>query len=248
MIFDALNDTFWDIRLNAISLFDNAKNKLAVQGLNRIKEIALNDTKPQVRVGAITYLKTLPAAEATDLFKKIIENDKSYLVISSALQALMEVNPDDAIGIARNLEKDNNKNINIVLAEVYGQKGEAQENSFFERKINEGKMKGYDELRLVIAYAVYVMRMDIDLQEKSHAIYTMLNEKGGSSVKMYLSRILDYNINSYREKVNELDMEIAQFEEAKAFGQADDKKRIKQRYEDLINNLSTLVNTEELGY
>jgi hypothetical protein len=37
-------------------------------------------------------------------------------------------------------------------------------------------------------------------------------------------------------------------EEAKAFGQADDKKRIKQRYEDLINNLSTLVNTEELGY
>ena len=248
MIFDALNDTFWDIRLNAISLFDNAKNKLAVQGLNRIKEIALNDTKPQVRVGAITYLKTLPAAEATNLFKKIIENDKSYLVISSALQALMEVNPDDAIGIARNLEKDNNKNINIVLAEVYGQKGEAQENSFFERKINEGKMKGYDELRLVIAYAVYVMRMDIDLQEKSHAIYTMLNEKGGSSVKMYLSRILDYNINSYREKVNELDMEIAQFEEAKAFGQADDKKRIKQRYEDLINNLSTLVNTEELGY
>ena len=160
----------------------------------------------------------------------------------------MEVNPDDAIGIARNLEKDNNKNINIVLAEVYGQKGEAQENSFFERKINEGKMKGYDELRLVIAYAVYVMRMDIDLQEKSHAIYTMLNEKGGSSVKMYLSRILDYNINSYREKVNELDMEIAQFEEAKAFGQSDDKKRIKQRYEDLINNLSTLVNTDELGY
>ena len=76
----------------------------------------------------------------------------------------------------------------------------------------------------------------------------MLNEKGGSSVKMYLSRILDYNMNSYREKVNELDMEIAQFEEAKAFGQADDKKRIKQRYEDLINNLSTLVNTEELGY
>jgi HEAT repeat protein len=70
-------------------------------------------------VEAINYLKSLPVSEATALFKKIIENDKSYLVISSALQALMEVNPDDALSVARNLEKDNNKNINVVLAEVY---------------------------------------------------------------------------------------------------------------------------------
>ncbi len=248
LVFDALNDSFWDIRLNAISLFENVKNKLTDQGLSRIKELALNDTKSQVRVGAIEYLKTLPAEEATTLLKKIIEKDQSYLVISSALQALMEVNPDEAIVIARNLEKDNNKNTNLALAEVYGQKGESNENGFFEKQIKEGKLKGYDELRLVIAYAVYIMRMEIDLQEKSHAIYTYLNEKGGSSVKMYLSRIVDYNMNTYREIVNELDMEIAQLEEAKAFGQADDKKRIKQRYEDLINNLSTLVNTEELGF
>ena len=90
--------------------------------------------------------------------------------------------------------------------------------------------------------------MDIDLIEKSHSIYSYVNEKGGSTVKMYLSRIIDYNMNSYREKENELDMEIAQLEEAKAFGQADDKKRIKQRFEDIINNLSSLVDTEELGY
>ena len=248
MVFDAMNDTFWDIRLNAISLFEIVKNKLTDQGLNRIKDMAVNDAKPQVRVAAINYLKTLPASEATVLLKKIIENDKSFLVISSALQALMEVNPDDALATARNLEKDNNKNINVVLAEVYAQKGEVQENTFFEKQINEGKLKGYDELRLVIGYAVYILRMDIDLQEKSHAIFAMLNEKGGSNVKMYLSRIIEYNINTYGEKINELDMEIAQLEEAKAFGQADDKKRIKQRYEDLINNLSTLVNTEELGY
>ena len=112
MIFDAMNDSFWHIRLNAISLFDKVKNKLATQGLNRIKEIALTDSKPQVRVEAISYLKSIPASEATDLFKQIIEKDKSYLVISNALQALMEVNPDEALKVARNLEKDNNKNRN----------------------------------------------------------------------------------------------------------------------------------------
>ena len=248
LVFDALNDPFWDIRLNAISLFGIVKNKLSEQGLTRIKDILINDAKPQVRVEAINYLKTLPESEATELFKKVIEKDQSYLVISSALQVLMEINPDEAMKVARNLEKENNLSLNVALAEVYGQKGEAQENAFFEKHIKEGKLKGYDELRLVIAYAVYVMRMDIDLIEKSHGIYSYVNEKGGSTVKMYLSRIIDYNMNSYREKVNELDMEIAQLEEAKAFGQADDKKRVKQRYEDLINNLSTLVNTEELGF
>jgi aminopeptidase N len=248
MVFDALKDSFWDIRLNAISLFSNVKNQLSEQGLNRIKEIALSDVKPQVRAEAINYLKILPQSEAITLFKNIIEKDQSYLVISTALSVLMEINPDEAIVIARNLEKENNKNINLVLADIYGQKGEIQENDFFEKQIKEGNLKGYDEVRMVFGYAVYIMRMKIDLIEKSHAIYTYLNEKGGSSVKMYLSRIIEYNLNAYREKVNNLDMEITQLEEGKAFGEADEKKRIKQRYEDLVNNLSTLVNPGDLGY
>jgi hypothetical protein len=43
-------------------------------------------------------------------------------------------------------------------------------------------------------------------------------------------------------------MEIAELEAAKAFGQADDKKKLKQRYEDLISNLTPLVTYEEGGY
>jgi aminopeptidase N len=248
MIFDAMNDSFWNIRLNAISLFDKVKNQLSEQGLNRIKEIAINDAKPQVRAEAINYLKILPESEAVVLFKKIIEKDQSYLVIATALQALMEVNSDEALAIARKLEKDNNKNINLVLADIYGQKGSVQENDFFHKQIKEGNLKGYDEVRMVFGYAVYVMRMEIDLIEKSHEIFTYLSEKGGSNIKMYLSRIIDYNLNAYREKVNTLEMEITQLEEEKAFGQADDKRRIKQRYEDLINNLSTLVDPNDLGY
>lgn len=249
MIFDALNDPFWDIRINAISLFGDVKNKLTEQGLNRIKDLAINDSKSQVRVAAIEYLsKTMSMDDATALLKKTMESDKSFLVISSALSALTEINPDEALTVARKLEKDNIKSINVPLAEIYGQKGEAQEISFFEKQILEGNYKGYDELRVVLGYAVYIMRMDIELQEKSHAIYTYLNEHAGNSLKTYLSRIIQYNIQTYQEKVNELDMEIAQLEEAKSFGQADEKKVIKQRFEDLINNLSSLVNTEELGF
>jgi hypothetical protein len=127
-----------------------------------------------------------------------------------------------------------------IVQQMYLKLGEIQ--------IKEGNLKGYDEVRMVFGYAVYVMRMEIDLIEKSHEIFTYLSEKGGSNIKMYLSRIIDYNLNAYREKVNTLEMEITQLEEEKAFGQADDKRRIKQRYEDLINNLSTLVDPNDLGY
>ena len=40
--------------------------------------------------------------------------------------------------------------------------------------------------------------------------------------------------------MNLTEMEIAELEEGKAFAKADEKKRIKQRYEDLIQNLNIL--------
>ena len=90
--------------------------------------------------------------------------------------------------------------------------------------------------------------MDIDLQEKSHNMFVYLNENGNNYTKMYFSRAVEYTMSTFYEKVNSLDMEIAELEAAKAFGQADDKKKLKQRYEDLIANLTPLVTYEEEGY
>ena len=47
------------------------------------------------------------------------------------------------------------------------------------------------------------------------------------------------------EMVNSLDMEIAELEEGKSFAKADEKKRIKQRYDDLIQNLLPLGQSDE---
>ena len=248
LMYDAMNDPFWAIRQAAVENYAKVNEKLEEKYLLKIKEIAQNDVKSQTRSTAVNSLNSLSKEDATVFLKEVLAKEKSFLVISSALQALMAANPDEALTFARNMEKENIKSTNVTIAEIYSQKGEAQDYEFFERVLKSGTLKGYEELRVMFAYVVYVIRMDIDLQEKTHNMFVYLNENGNNYTKMYFSRAVEYTMSTYYEKVNALDMEIAELEATKAFGQADDKKKLKQRYEDLIANLTPLVTYEEGGY
>jgi aminopeptidase N len=244
LMYDAMNDPFWAIRQTAVENYAKINEKLEEKYLLKIKEIAQNDVKSQTRSTAVNSLGSLSKEDATVFLKGVLAKEKSTLVISSALQALMAANPDEALTFARNMEKENIKSTNVTIAEIYSQKGETQDYQFFERVLKSGTLKGYEELRAMFAYVVYVIRMDIDLQEKTHNMFVYLNENGNNYTKMYFSRAVEYTMSTYYEKVNALDMEIAELEASKAFGQADDKKKLKQRYEDLIANLTSLIPTE----
>jgi aminopeptidase N len=244
LMYDAMNDPFWAIRQTAVENYAKINEKLEEKYLLKIKEIAQNDVKSQTRSTAVNSLGSLSKEDATVFLKGVLAKEKSTLVISSALQALMAANPDEALTFARNMEKENIKSTNVTIAEIYSQKGEAQDYQFFERVLKSGTLKGYDELRVMFAYVVYLPRMDIDLQEKSHNMFVYLNENGNNYAKMYLSRAVEYAMSAFYEKINGLDAEIAELEASKAFGQADDKKKLKQRYEDLIANLTSLIPTE----
>ena len=248
LMYDAMNDPFWAIRQAAVENYAKVNEKLEEKYMLKIKEIAQNDAKSQTRSTAVNSLSSLSKEDATVFLKEVLAKEKSFLVISSALQALMAANPDEALTFARNMEKENVRSTNVTIAEIYSQNGEAQDYAFFEKILKSGTLKGYEELRVMFAYVVYVIRMDIDLHEKTHNMFVYLNENGNNYTKMYFSRAVEYTMSTFYEKVNALDMEIAELEAAKAFGQADDKKKLKQRYEDLIANLTPLVTYEEEGY
>lgn len=247
LMFDAMSDPFWAVRMVAIENYAKVNEKLEDKYLLKIKEIAFKDVKSQTRSMAVSSLGLLNKEEATVFLKEILAKEKSFVVISNALRALMTANPDEAITIARNMEKDNIKSTNLTIAEIYSQKGEAQDYQFFERVMKNRTLQGYDELQVMFSYVGYINRMEIDLQEKSHNMFVYLNENANSFTKMYFSQAVEYTLPNYYEKISGLDIEIAELEAAKAFGQADDKKRLKQRYEDLIANLTLLIPTGEDG-
>ena len=60
-------------------------------------------------------------------------------------------------------------------------------------------------------------------------------------VKWYLSGAIEYNISVLSDKSASLELQISEDETAKAYEAMNIKKALKQRYDDLIANLSPLI-------
>ena len=240
LIFDALNDPFWNIRILALQSYEKVKIEVGTPTLDRIKELAKSDPKSQVRAVALKSLSVLPKGEATELLKSAISTDQSYEVIAIAIGILTEINPEGALITARELIKEENSKMNVSIAGVFQQLGTEEDIPFFDKNLKNNSLKGYDELNVFVAYVVCILRMGIDLQEKSLGLYMLLKEKGGSSFKLYFGQIIEYTNSIYTAKIEKLNTEIAELEEAKSFTAVFEKKQLKQRYEDLIAKLTLL--------
>ena len=248
LIFDAMSDKHWDIRTKAIEVFTAANKTLTDDAINTLKNVALKDPKSSVRS---TALKKISASDNTMLINlciNIITNDQSYKVMSTALEKLVKLDSNEGLIQTRKLIKINNPKLTIKAADILGNYGTREDYTFLENLNLIDKPKGEDELNAMVSYTLFIIRQEIDLQEKSLAVYSYLNDVGNEFTKMWLSRAVNYTIENYTEKSNNLESEIAEAEMANNTQLMFEKKKLKQRYDDLISNLSPLVEKEEEGY
>lgn len=242
----ALSDKFWNIRIAAIEFGTKIKRSNNDAITAKMKDLAANDPKSQVRAAALDYLSTLlEKQEATAILKKAIETDKSFLVLGKSLESLAKMNQEEALNVARKLEKENIESTRMTIAELYAQFGEEQDGAYLESLVQRKDLKGYEELRAMFSYVVWVIRMSPETLEKSQGILSQLSESKNNYTKMYFSRAVQYMMGNIYERINNLDVEIATLEEAKSFSMADEKKREKHKLEDINNNLSTFLSVEE---
>jgi hypothetical protein len=81
--------------------------------------------------------------------------DSSYLVISSALEALSGIDSIKAYQAAEVLERDSSDEIIDALARVYGKMGGKEKNQFFLRQLRRSDVSYYT----VVSYGAFVSRM-----------------------------------------------------------------------------------------
>jgi len=100
----ALKDKYHGLRNTTLFSVDlgNEKVKQAVEPI--IADLAKNDKKATVRANAINQLGQYKKAEYAPLFKAATK-DSSYSVAGNALNALLEIDKEAAITIAKQLEK-----------------------------------------------------------------------------------------------------------------------------------------------
>lgn len=248
LIFDAMSDKHWGIRTKAIEVYTGANKTLSDDAVNILKNVALKDPKSSVRSIAIKNISASDNTMLINLCINIITDDQSYKVLSTALEKLVKLDSNEGLIQARKLIKINNPKLTIKAADILGNYGIREDYTFLENLNLIDKPKGEDELNAMVSYTLFIIRQEIDLQEKSLAVYSYLNDVGNEYTKMWLSRAVNYTIENYTEKSNNLESEIAEAEMAKNTQLMVEKKKLKQRYDDLITNLSPMVEVEAEGY
>ncbi len=214
LILDAMKDPFWGIRINAIGLSKKLKEEKREEGIAKLKDLAVNDPESSVRKAALAKLgKFMEPDEVEPFYIAAISTDQSYNVISSALSSLGKDNPEKAIALAEPLESDKSSKMLSGIAQLYAGHGGAEKYDFFVNALNGNTLQGYDKLGVIGAYTGFVSRQDYDIFEKSYDVFKGLGESGGMYTKMFLPQFVGYIKNSCGEKIDELNIELAGYEE-----------------------------------
>ena len=214
LILDAMKDPFWGIRIDAIGLAKKLKDDKLEEGIAKLKDLAMNDPESSVRAAALSKLgKLMEPEEVEPLYVAAISNDQSYSVISSALGSLGKDNPDKAIALAEPLESEKSSKMMSGIAQLYAGYAEAEKYEFFENALNGNTLQGYDKLGVIGAYTGFVARQDYEIYEKSYDMFKSMYETGGMYTKMFMPQFVGYINKSCGEKIKDLEVELAGYEE-----------------------------------
>jgi aminopeptidase N len=232
LILDALNDTFWDIRILAIEKSNSLTDDKLKNAIEKIKTLALKDEKSDVRAEALAFLaKKITSLDYEDLCISVLKKDSSYSVISQALLDLNKTNPSLAIEKVKDLENDNSSKIIATIAQIYAGRKETKYFSYFEKVLSANKAKYYDAIITLNSFTVYSANQEIDNQEKVLDIYKSQYEKGGTYVKMFMPQNVNYFVQNLEAKIAENNLKLADYEKNKDFVQAEKVRKLILRQE-----------------
>ena len=134
---DAMDDSFYKIRILAIQnidLFDKASKRKVI---DKIKRIALNDKKTLVRAAAIETLGKLTNPENLPIFEEALKS-KSYSVLGKTLVAIYYIDKARAIKLSKELPNNVRKIIATPLTRIFIEENDDTELEFIAKNVLSG--------------------------------------------------------------------------------------------------------------
>ncbi len=130
----ATRDDFYAVREAAIqSMFLEASNASVVDNM---KALAIGDPHSSVRSAALLKLSDL-GIDLTDLASQILNKEKAYPVLGSALQLLYKSNPEKGIAEAKKLETEKAPALTAQISKVYGTSADPVHLPFFRDNLTK---------------------------------------------------------------------------------------------------------------
>jgi aminopeptidase N len=153
LLVKGLNDPFYRIRLRALS--NLAAAKLDDATISKIESIAKNDDHAVTRAAAIDALAKLKKDIYKDFFTKATR-DSSYSIAGAALEALGQIDGNQAFAIASALQKDDNRGrLLSAITNVIIKYGDESAYDFISGKFDEMPV-GQAKFRTVPSFADFL--------------------------------------------------------------------------------------------
>ena len=218
----ALDDPFWDIRrtacvkLNKVMAPKGTEVPTLVTPEVKTKLVALakNDPKSDVRASALYALNM--GSEDADLEELYLAalNDKSYTVVTGALQALVAHYKETGMAEAKKLEDHPSRSMKLAVGNAYVMAGTDAQQPWFEKTMPE--LYGNHQHQFIQQYAAFLRRCSTaTVKNAIPGFETMYKNTDSPGAKLYLRGALSSLQNHYEGKADARQKKIDELKSVK---------------------------------
>jgi aminopeptidase N len=137
----ALKDKYYGLRIKAINALHMNDDDVRNAALPVLTSLAQTDDNTRVRAAAITVLGKLKASGNMDIFKQALTS-QSYAVQGAALAAIGQLDPQQALPLAKGFEKDNEGALTNAIVSVYSTAGGDDQWAFVKNAYDKATPQG----------------------------------------------------------------------------------------------------------
>ena len=247
VLVSALNATFWGVRAEALGYLKDVEDAIKQPSYkSSLKKIIESDTKSKVRNAAVSALSTLEENEAIAIIRRVLKQDSSLMVLGNALNELKEIDTVQALTLARELSSSAEIELQVGAAEIMGEYGNTQDLPFIESLIKSTKVKDYNKLRTLLAYAYFVLRQGSDAMVNSEDILSYVKSNGNQYTGWYYDLIVERFMAILGEESEQITAEIETLNPQADNASIKVLTNKKEKLEDLYKRLSVFTETEEV--
>lgn len=250
MLLDALNDDFWAIRTLAISKLDRLGVDKKEVVYTKLKELALTDKKSHVRSAALRdlatqYFKGGNNEGVREVLIHAIENDSSYLVVSTGLTGLAKGKESDVknvLAFAKQLESEQSGVLKAHLFSIYKDYGNSSNLDFMAKTLKSNSISGYNLIGAVMNYSAFIKKQDVAVQNQYFDVLESLANEGGAYMKYVIPMTLVGIQQNTKELKTDLSEELEGLEKEGKTGEATLVQRKVNEADAYLKRINKLIN------
>jgi aminopeptidase N len=219
LILESMNDSFFDVRLEAIYQSNRIKKTADIALLDLLKNKAVHDEHPQVRLAALTFLHD-HFPKNSDLLKlahKTITRDASNLCKAKALSILGNLNTSLAFEHVELWQNDQSSTLRTATLAFYAEHGDTNHLNQFQKAMQSTFLQGQDRMAAMLHLNAYLTRIK-NPEIRSSGLLLLKNFYDAEThERLVYEYVLGRMIFQLSEELKALDEEIAAYEAAKDF-------------------------------